>query len=56
MDVAPLDTDDHTRVRTNPNQTIAQVFPMSEIREALEFMKTGKHVGKVRVCVQLRGS
>ena len=23
------------------------VFPMGEIREALEFMKTGKHIGKV---------
>lgn len=24
-----------------------QVFPMNQMREALEFMKTGKHVGKV---------
>jgi NADPH:quinone reductase-like Zn-dependent oxidoreductase len=24
-----------------------QVFPMGEIKEALEFMKTGKHVGKI---------
>jgi hypothetical protein len=25
-----------------------EVFPMDKMREALEFMKTGKHVGKVR--------
>lgn len=31
------------------NEQRPQVFPMSEIREALEFMKTGKHVGKVSI-------
>ena len=45
-DVLNLLLQTHVLYTTNEYQT-TQVFPMSQIREALEFMKTGKHVGKV---------